>query len=129
MIATITTYGCREYLHRIGMINEGELVITPLVAKRYPKVADIQASVSQFFNIPLLEMKSARRSREYARPRQIAMYLAKQVTPKSYPEIGRLFGNRDHTTVMHACRQIEKLRREDPEMDEIVEVLMSEIEA
>ena len=62
-------------------------------------------------------MTSARRAREVARPRQVAMYLSKQLTPKSLPDIGRRFGGRDHTTVIHAVRQIEKLRASDAELD------------
>ena len=71
---------------------------------------------------------SARRAREVARPRQIAMYLAKQLTPRSLPEIGRRFGGRDHTTVIHAVRQIEKLRGEDSEIDQDVRLLLRALE-
>ena len=73
-------------------------------------------------------MVSARRAREVARPRQIAMYLAKQLTPRSLPEIGRRFGGRDHTTVIHAVRQIEKLRASDSEIDHDVVALMRLLE-
>lgn len=72
-------------------------------------VARIQREVAHHFNVPLIEMTSARRARHVARPRQVAMYLAKLLTPKSLPDIGRRFGNRDHTTVIHAIRQIENL--------------------
>ena len=64
-----------------------------------------------------------------ARPRQIAMYLAKQLTPRSLPEIGRRFGGRDHTTVIHAVRQIEKLRMADAELDADVRLLLRQLEA
>jgi len=74
-------------------------------------------------------MTSARRAREVARPRQIAMYLAKQLTPRSLPEIGRRFGGRDHTTVIHAVRQIEKLRMADAELDADVRLLLRQLEA
>ena len=73
-------------------------------------------------------MVSARRAREVARPRQIAMYLAKQLTPRSLPEIGRRFGGRDHTTVIHAVRQIERLRGEDSEIDNDVRALIRVLE-
>ena len=69
------------------------------------------------YRIRKAEMTSARRAREVARPRQVAMYLSKQLTPRSLPEIGRRFGGRDHTTVIHAVRQIEKLRASDAELD------------
>lgn len=79
-------------------------------------VAHIQAMVAAYYQIPVREMYSARRSREVARPRQVAMYLAYEVTPKSLPEIGRRF-ERDHTTVIHAIRQIQKLMISDKEME------------
>ena len=82
-----------------------------------PLIAAIQRAVSDHFHIARCEMLSGRRSREVARPRQVAMYLAKKMTVRSLPEIGRRFGNRDHTTVIHAIRQIEYLRSVDCEMD------------
>ena len=85
------------------------------------KVADIQREVADFFDIPISEMTSARRGRDIARPRQVAMFLAKELTPKSLPDIGRRFGGRDHTTVIHAIKQIEKLCAIDAEIDEDVE--------
>src|SRR5438132_68811 len=71
---------------------------------------------------------SARRAREVARPRQVAMYLSKQLTPKSLPDIGRRFGGRDHTTVIHAVRQIEKLRASDAELDADIRLLTRQLE-
>ena len=68
-------------------------------------------------------MHSARRARNVARPRQVAMYLAKQLTSRSLPEIGRKFGGRDHTTVMHAVRKIEEIIGEDPSFAQDVEIL------
>ena len=79
-------------------------------------VDKIQNVVSNYFNIPLSEMLSQRRSRPLARPRQIAMYLAKKLTSRSLPEIGRRFANRDHTTVIHAVKTITKLSEKDEEM-------------
>ena len=79
-------------------------------------VDKIQNIVSNFFNIPLSEMLSQRRSRPLARPRQIAMYLAKKMTTRSLPEIGRRFANRDHTTVIHAVKTITRLSEQDDEM-------------
>lgn len=80
-------------------------------------IDDIQTSVSAHFHLPKSEMTSDRRAREVARPRQVAMYLSKRLTPRSLPEIGRRFGDRDHTTVIHGIRQIEHLRSIDPELD------------
>jgi len=79
-------------------------------------VDKIQNVVSNFFNITLSEMLSQRRSRPLARPRQIAMYLAKKLTTRSLPEIGRRFSNRDHTTVIHAVKTITRLSEKDEEM-------------
>ncbi len=79
-------------------------------------VDKIQNVVSNFFNIALSEMLSQRRSRPLARPRQIAMYLAKKMTSRSLPEIGRRFANRDHTTVIHAVKTITRLSEQDDEM-------------
>ena len=79
-------------------------------------VDKIQNTVSNFFNLSLGEMLSQRRSRPLARPRQIAMYLAKKMTTRSLPEIGRRFANRDHTTVIHAVKTITRLSEKDEEM-------------
>jgi chromosomal replication initiator protein len=79
-------------------------------------VDKIQNTVSNYFNIALSEMLSQRRSRPLARPRQIAMYLAKKLTTRSLPEIGRRFANRDHTTVIHAVKTITRLSEQDDEM-------------
>jgi len=88
-------------------------------------VDKIQHNVSNFFNIPLAEMLSQRRSRPLARPRQIAMYLAKKLTTRSLPEIGRRFANRDHTTVIHAVKTITRLSEKDDEMKKNIEQLRS----
>src|ERR1700722_13048433 len=86
-------------------------------------IDEIQRRVAEHFNIKLVEMTSSRRARIVARPRQVAMYLAKQLTQRSLPEIGRKFGGRDHTTVMHAVRKIEELTRSDRALAEDVDVL------
>ena len=88
-------------------------------------VDKIQNTVSNFFNIPIAEMLSQRRSRPLARPRQIAMYLAKKLTTRSLPEIGRRFANRDHTTVIHAVKTITRLSEKDDEMKKNIEQLRS----
>lgn len=87
-------------------------------------IDDIQKKVSAHFNIKVADMHSARRSVAIARPRQIAMFLAKRLTSKSLPEIGRKFGGKDHTTVMHAVKRIDELCKKDPEFAEDVELLM-----
>ena len=80
-------------------------------------IDDIQRKVAEYYGLKLGDMLSARRAIEVARPRQVAMYLAKKLTPRSLPEIGRRFGGRDHTTVMHAVKRIDELRAKDPELD------------
>src|SRR5690606_9238095 len=82
--------------------------------ERRVTIEEIQKRVAEHYSIRLADMQSARRARAVARPRQVAMYLAKQLTPRSLPEIGRKFGGRDHTTVMYAIRKIEELRAGDP---------------
>ncbi len=91
-------------------------------------VEDIQRKVAEHFNIKVSDMSSARRTRLVARPRQVAMYLAKTLTSRSLPEIGRRFGNRDHTTVMHAVRKVEELIETDPSFAEDVELLRRMLE-
>ena len=91
--------------------------------ERRVTIDEIQRRVAEHFNIRLSEMTSDRRARAVARPRQIAMYLAKQLTTRSLPEIGRKFGGRDHTTVMHAVRKIEELTLGDRALAEDVELL------
>ena len=84
---------------------------------------EIQRRVAQYYNIRLADMLSPRRARTVARPRQVAMYLSKQLTTRSLPEIGRKFGGRDHTTVIHAVRRIDELCRADSGMEEDVDLL------
>ena len=79
--------------------------------------------MAEHYGLRMADMLSARRARAVARPRQVAMYLTKQLTPRSLPEIGRKFGGRDHTTVMHAIRRIEELRALDPVLNEDIEQL------
>ncbi len=81
-------------------------------------IDEIQRQVAEYYNLRLAELLSARRARNIARPRQVAMYLSKQHTSRSLPEIGRKFGGRDHTTVMHAVRKVDDLRRTDSTLDE-----------
>ena len=91
-------------------------------------IEEIQKRVAEHFNVRVADMHSARRARAVARPRQVAMYLAKQLTSRSLPEIGRKFGGRDHTTVMHAVRKIEELRATDTSFSEDVELLRRMLE-
>lgn len=90
-------------------------------------IEDIQKKVTQHFNIKMSDMQSARRSRVVARPRQIAMYLAKKLTSRSLPEIGRKFGGRDHTTVIHAVKRIDELCGKDTGVEEDVQLLIQKL--
>jgi chromosomal replication initiator protein len=91
-------------------------------------IEEIQKRVAEHYNIRVSDMSSARRARAVARPRQVAMYLAKQLTSRSLPEIGRKFGNRDHTTVMHAVSRIGELMERDASFAEDVELLRRMLE-
>ena len=93
------------------------------VQNRQISVENIQKTVADFFNIKVADMYSKRRPANIARPRQIAMYLAKELTQKSLPEIGELFGGRDHTTVLHAVRKITADRSKNPECNHELHVL------
>ena len=86
-------------------------------------IETIQKTVADYYKIKVADMHSKRRPRVIAYPRQIAMYLSKKLTQKSYPEIGELFGGKDHTTVLHACKKIESDRRINEELNHELHVL------
>ncbi|WP_204112905.1 chromosomal replication initiator protein DnaA [Shimia biformata] len=98
-------------------------------SERKISVEEIQRRVAEHYNIRLSDMIGPKRVRSFARPRQIAMYLCKQLTSRSLPEIGRRFGGRDHTTVMHGVRRIEELRASDGQIAEDLELLRRALEA
>ena len=98
-------------------------------SERRITIEEIQRRVAEHYNIKLSEMSTERRARAVARPRQVAMFLSKQLTSRSLPEIGRKFGGRDHTTVMHAVRKIEELRQSDAAIAEDVELLKRTLES
>lgn len=87
-------------------------------------VENIQKTVADYFKIKVADLYSKKRTRQIARPRQVAMWLAKNLTSQSYPSIGEAFGGRDHTTVLHAVRTIESLRTKDNELNHDVHVLL-----
>ncbi|MFZ4111528.1 MAG: helix-turn-helix domain-containing protein, partial [Polymorphobacter sp.] len=104
--APVTLQFTRETLADLLRAHEKKLTID-----------EIQRKVAEYYALKMADLLSARRAREVARPRQVAMYLAKKLTPRSLPEIGRRFGGRDHTTVMHAVKRIEELRAADSELN------------
>jgi chromosomal replication initiator protein len=107
-------------------IMSAEITLRDLVGVREPRrirIEDIQRVVSRHYNVSKSDLLSARRTRTIVRPRQIAMYLAKVLTPRSLPEIGRRFGGRDHTTVLHAVRKIEGMIEADGALKDEIELL------
>jgi chromosomal replication initiator protein len=114
----ITLESTQEVLHDVLKAHDRRVTIE-----------EIQRKVAEHWSIRLTDMTSARRARAVARPRQVAMYLAKQLTSRSLPEIGRKFGNRDHTTVMHAVARVAELMEQDSEFSERVELLRRMLES
>ncbi len=92
-------------------------------------IEEIQRKVGEHYNIRLSDLIGPKRVRTIARPRQVAMYLSKHLTSRSLPEIGRRFGGRDHTTVMHGVRRIEELKTQDGQIAEDLELLRRALEA
>ena len=138
LLATRVTASVRELEGALNrLVAHAELVNRPVTLEtaldllqdilrandRRIGIEDIQKKVAEHFNIRLADMHSPRRARAVARPRQIAMYLAKQLTTHSLPEIGRKFGGRDHTTIIHGVRKIEELLLEEPQMREDIDRL------
>ncbi len=115
---SITLETTQEVLHDVLKAHDRRVTIE-----------EIQRRVAEHWNIRLTDMSSARRARAVARPRQVAMYLAKQLTSRSLPEIGRRFGNRDHTTVMHAVSRVTELIERDAGFAEDVELLRRMLES
>ena len=113
----ITLESTQEVLHDLLRANDRRVTIE-----------EIQKRVAEHFNVRVADMHSARRARAVARPRQVAMYLSKQLTTRSLPEIGRKFGGRDHTTVMHAVKKVEELKTLDSSFGEDVEMLRRMLE-
>ncbi len=114
----ITLESTQDVLHDLLRANDRRVTID-----------EIQKKVSEHFNVRVSDMHSARRARAVARPRQVAMYLSKQLTARSLPEIGRKFGGRDHTTVMHAVKKVEELKSTDAGFSEDVDLLRRMLEA
>ncbi len=115
--------------NRVPNLSETRIILKDLLDIYENKVTIdiIQTIVCKYFKISKNEMLSSRRSRYLVRPRQTAIYLAKMLTSKSLPEIGRCFANRDHTTVIHSVKTIEKLRKEDGELNLKIDTLKNKI--
>ena len=107
-------------------VDSAESAIRDLVGQREPrrpKIEEIQKLVASHFNVSRADILSARRTANVVKPRQVAMYLAKMLTPRSLPEIGRRFGGRDHTTVLHAVRKVGGLVEKDGDLRDTLEAL------
>ena len=115
--------------NKIPNLSEVKIILKDLlnVSENIVTIDQIQSEVCKFFKISKNEMLSARRSRYLVRPRQVAIFLSKLLTSKSLPEIGREFSNRDHTTVIHSVKMIEKLRSEDSELNSNIDTLKNNI--
>ncbi|SNY90363.1 chromosomal replication initiator protein DnaA [Cohaesibacter sp. ES.047] len=111
-------------------VEMAEQALKDLIRSKEPRrirIEDIQRVVSKHYNVSRSDLLSSRRTRTIVRPRQIAMYLSKMLTPRSLPEIGRRFGGRDHTTVLHAVRKIEELAGSDNTLQQEIEMLKRNI--
>ena len=115
--------------NKVPSLPEVKIILKDLLNLSENKVTidSIQTIVCKFFKISKNEMLSPRRSRYLVRPRQTAIYLSKMLTSKSLPEIGRAFSNRDHTTVIHSVKTIDKLRKEDNELNINIDSLKNKI--
>lgn len=115
-----------QFTNQPVTMNSAEITLRDLVGATEPrrvKIEDIQKVVSRHYNVSKADLLSSRRTRTIVRPRQIAMYLSKTLTPRSLPEIGRRFGGRDHTTVLHAVRKVEEMMQGDQHLAEEIELL------
>jgi len=108
----LATYA--DLTKKLVTLDVAEEAIGSRVTTGKTSIEDIQKKTAEFYKLDVKDFLSAQRARRIARPRQVAMYLSRQLTSRSLPEIGRRFGKRDHTTVLHACRRIEELCAEDP---------------
>ena len=116
--------------HQVTLESTQDVLRDVLKAQdRRVTIDEIQKRVAEHYHMRLSEMSSARRARSVARPRQVAMYLSKQLTSRSLPEIGRKFGNRDHTTVMHACSRVTEIMSKDSAFADDVELLRRLLES
>ena len=118
-------YAFASLVHRAITIEMAQECLSDILraSNRKVTIEEIQRKVSEQYNIRLSDMIGPKRLRQYARPRQIAMYLCKELTSRSLPEIGRRFGGRDHTTVMHGVRRVEELRLQDSQLSDDLDML------
>lgn len=118
----------KKKLIDVEMVKEALSDILAVRAKLI-SIENIQRVVAEYFNIPLRELTGKKRTRNYARPRQLAMALSRELTSHSYPEIGQYFDGRDHSTVIHACEKIDELRKSDTTMETDYKNLLRSLQA
>jgi chromosomal replication initiator protein len=114
----ITLQSAQELLRDLLRSNE-----------HYVSIEDIQRKVCEYYNLKISDLLSDRRVKTLARPRQLAIYLSKLLTSKSLPDIGRKFGGRDHTTVLHSVRKIQELILNDPEIQSDIQFIRRSLES
>ena len=118
----------RDLQHKIDAVRRTYSELTG-GSTRWLKIADIQTVVASHFDVTVTDIISKRRTVGLVLPRQVAQYIARTMTLKSLPEIGRRFGDRDHTTILHSIRKIEALRASDPELDEKIKTIEQALRA
>lgn len=107
---------------RLGLLHSSDIPAPPAIT-----ISRIINATCDYFQMQRCEIISVRRTNEFVRPRQIAMYLCRDLTPNSLPRIGRMFGDRDHTTVLHACNKIASLRQTDQQIDTAVKSISASL--
>ncbi|GIT92782.1 chromosomal replication initiator protein DnaA [Jannaschia pagri] len=129
--AVTRLFAYADLIQRRVTLDEAQDVLADLLrqSERKLTIDEIMKKTCEHYNLRMSDMTSARRSRSVARPRQMAMYLSKKLTPRSYPEIGRKFGGKDHTTVLYAVRKIEELIAAEPQIAEDAELLQRKLES
>ncbi|WP_371157948.1 chromosomal replication initiator protein DnaA [Jannaschia sp. 2305UL9-9] len=129
--AVTRLFAYADLIKREVTLEQAQDVLADLLraSERKLTIDEIMKKTCEHYNLRMSDMTSARRSRSVARPRQMAMYLSKKLTPRSYPEIGRKFGGKDHTTVLYAVRKIEELIAAEPQIAEDAELLQRKLES
>ncbi|CTQ49519.1 chromosomal replication initiator protein DnaA [Jannaschia donghaensis] len=128
--AVMRLFAYADLIKQDVTLEQAQDVLADLLraSERKVTIDEIMKATCEHYSLRMSDMTSARRSRMIARPRQMAMYLAKKLTPRSYPEIGRKFGGRDHTTVLYAVRKIEELMAADVQLAEDAQLLQRKLE-
>jgi len=127
LIRIVATASLRNTLVTLDVAAEALRDILPPRSARSLTLADVQKAVCRYFSLSLEDLKGESRARKVALPRQLAMYLCRELTGASLPRIGEEFGGRDHTTVLHACDKIDTERQRDPDIENAIRALLAEL--